>query len=257
MAIAAGVSTQVLVINLTEHRLVDKWYIEDGINSLDHLCFPDGGIIFAFGTSTGKLLTRIDWEELPSSYDCRSMITAVKFSSDGYYMIATCLDKHLYVFTFSNGSYFQFPPKELTFSSEIPMSINLTDGNKMVLLSGHKGGLYKIDLPEMKYRTSVQESDRFVIKSLTISLTDENRPDRQVIEALTIMGNDLNYIILAGKEGDISVWKNLFEVQRGCGEARRHHCGMINSVAVSQYQNNLVTLGAFDGCLIDWQGNCV
>ena len=80
------------------------------------------------------------------------------------------------MFSFNNNSYFQFAPKEMIFQSEMPTCINLTDDNRTILVGTNIGLHYKIDLPEMKYRTVVQESDRFAIKSMTIS----NRDSRYV-----------------------------------------------------------------------------
>jgi WD40 repeat protein len=248
------VSSSVLMINLNEHRLIDRWYIEEGINCIDYLAFPDGGIIFAFGTNTGKLLIRIDWEELPSAFECKSSVTSIKFSSDGYYMIASCIDGRVYLFAFSNGSYFQFPPRELAFESEAVVDMALTDENKILLLVGNKGTLYKIDLPELKYRTAVQESDRFSLKQLMLSQTSHDKPDRQEVSGITVMGNNLSYLVFAGAQGNLELWRQSSELDSGSASVHSHHCGRINSMSVSQYQNCIVTLGNLDGALIDWKG---
>lgn len=221
---------------------------------MDFLTFPDGGIIFAFGTVTGKLLIRIDWEELPSAFECKSTVTAVKFSSDGYYMIASCIDGRVYLFTFSNGSYFQFPPRELAFDSEAAVDLALTDDNKGLLLVGNRGTLYKIDLPELKYRTAVQESDRFSVRQLLLCRSNPAKPDRHEPDGIAALGNDLIYLAFAGTHGDLELWRHAAELASGSGSLHSHHCGKISSMAISQYQNSLVTLGNFDGTLIGWKG---
>lgn len=109
---AVGHPSEVFIIDSFSHKLVDKWDVGEPVTCMDHLVFPDSGTLFAFGTSTGKVLMRIDWEEMPSSFECRKGITDVKFSSDGYYLIVACEDQFLYIFTNSSNSYFQFAPRE-------------------------------------------------------------------------------------------------------------------------------------------------
>ena len=66
------------------------------------------------------------------------------------------------------------------FQSEMPTCINLTDDNRTMLVGTNAGLHYKIDLPEMKYRTVVQESDRFAVKSMAVG----NRDSRYVTSDL-------------------------------------------------------------------------
>lgn len=221
---------------------------------MDYLTFPDGGIIFAFGTVGGKILIRIDWEESPTFYQCTDKITSLKFSSDGYYMIATCINGHCYVFTFTNGGYFQYSPKEFIFDTESPVDINLTDDNKMIVLSSSRGTLYKIDLPEMKSRLAVQESDRFSLRNLSVTRTDPDKPDEKAVEGMMALGNEMNYMVYVGNEGNLIVWKTLDQFHNRCGDVRLAHCGRISSLAVNQYQNSILTLGNLDRTLIDWKG---
>ena len=234
---------------------MDKWYLEEGITCLDYLSFPDGGIIFAFGTQNAKIIIRIDWEESPSFYQCTDAITAIKFSSDGYYMIATCINGHCYVFTFTNGGYFQYSPKEFVFDSESPADINLSDDNKMIILSGSRGTLYKVDLPEMKYRLAVQESDRFSLRYMSVIRTDQTKPDKKLVDGMVVLGNEMNYMMYVGNEGNLIVWKNLDQFQNRCGDVRFAHCGRISSLAVNKHQNTVLTLGNVDGTLKEWKGN--
>jgi WD40 repeat protein len=250
--VVAGTSTEVALISLTEHRLVDRWYVEEGINAIDHLAFPDGGLIIAFGTSSGRILLRFDWEEIPSSFECKQAITSIKFSTDGYYLIVASLDQKLYIFTYNNNSYFQFAPKELAFQSEVPVSLSLTDDNKMILVGSHVGNLYKIDLPEMKYRTAVQESDRFAIKALSLTKADVTKGEAPAGEGIAVLGNDINFILETGRQGHLSVWKNQAEMRNNCGDVRYAHVGKVVGLALINYQDTILTLGGSDSTLIEW-----
>lgn len=169
-------------------------------------------------------------------------------------MIATCIDGHCYVFTFTNGGYFQYSPKEFIFETESPVDINLTDDNKMMVLSTSKGNLYKIDLPEMKSRLAVQESDRFTLSKFSATRTDPAKPDQKDVTAMLALGNDLNYMVYVGSEGNLIVWKSLEQFKQRCGDVRLAHCGRISSLAVNKHQNTILTLGALDNSLIEWAG---
>ena len=79
---------------------------------MDSLAFPDGGIIFAFGSAKGRIMLRFDWEEIPKSFECGKAVTDIRFSSDAAYLIAACENQKIFVFIYNNNSYFQFAPKE-------------------------------------------------------------------------------------------------------------------------------------------------
>lgn len=88
------------------------WSVGDSITTMDSLAFPDGGIIFAFGSAKGRILLRFDWEEIPKSFECEKAVTDIKFSSDAAYLVAASESQQLLVFTYNNNSYFHFSPKE-------------------------------------------------------------------------------------------------------------------------------------------------
>lgn len=52
----------------------------DQVTCLDCKNFEDGGVLFGFGTLSGKIKLRIDWEEIPQQYNINYKITDIKFS---------------------------------------------------------------------------------------------------------------------------------------------------------------------------------
>ena len=70
MIFVAGDNGQVLGISRNDHKIIDKWSIGDPITAIDCINQLDGGIVFAMGTSKGRIVLRYDWEEFPKSFCC-------------------------------------------------------------------------------------------------------------------------------------------------------------------------------------------
>lgn len=107
-----GEASVVYGISTETHELIDMWSVGDSITAMDSLAFPDGGTINAFGSAKGKILLRLDWEEIPKPYDCKMPITDIKLTSDANYLVATSENKEIFVFTFKNNSYFNDSPNQ-------------------------------------------------------------------------------------------------------------------------------------------------
>jgi hypothetical protein len=60
-----GASSIVYGFSIETHEIIDIWSIggEEEITCMDCVNFEDGGTVFIIGCKSGKLLTRIDWEE--------------------------------------------------------------------------------------------------------------------------------------------------------------------------------------------------
>jgi hypothetical protein len=174
---------------------------------MDSLAFDDGGIIFAFGSSKGRILIRFDWEERPKGFECNKAIMDVKFSPDAAYLIAACENHHLYVFNYNNNSYFQFPPKQALFEEEIPISINFCDDNRVMIIGTSRRNHYKVDLPDMKNINSVQENDSFNVSLLCLRYPAHTKNYCKVISPI-LLGQEMKYIVAGDEHGVVSFWKD-------------------------------------------------
>lgn len=54
------------------------------------------------------------------------------------------------------------------FEAEVPLSINISDDNKLIVVGTNMNNHYKIDLPEMRNRTLILENDRYAFKSMAL-----------------------------------------------------------------------------------------
>lgn len=54
------------------------------------------------------------------------------------------------------------------FEAEVPLSINISDDNKLIVVGTNMNNHYKIDLPEMRNRTLILENDRYAIKCMEL-----------------------------------------------------------------------------------------
>jgi hypothetical protein len=54
------------------------------------------------------------------------------------------------------------------FEAEVPLSINISDDNKLIVVGTNMNNHYKIDLPEMRNRTLILENDRYAFKCMAL-----------------------------------------------------------------------------------------
>lgn len=59
------------------------------------------------------------------------------------YLAAVSANQIIYIFSINNKNYFQTPPKQIHLDNEIPMTLNFTDENKMILVGTNTRSQYK------------------------------------------------------------------------------------------------------------------
>lgn len=228
----------------------------DSITAMDSLAYEDGGIIFAFGSAKGRIMLRIDWEEIPKIFNLEKAVTDIKFSSDAAYLIVACENQKLYVFNYNNNSYFQFAPKELNFDQEIPVSINFCDDNRVMIIGTNTRNHYKLDLPEMKNKNLVQESDSFNISLLRLKYPSHIANFSDKLSPI-LLGQELKYIVAGDETGVVTLWKDEDQLDSNCGTLLRGHSSRIRYLAVTKHQDFLYTLGYSDNTIIEWKVDLV
>lgn len=160
------------------------------------------------------------------------------------------------MFIYNNNSYFQFAPRELHFEHEIPVAINFCDDNRVMIIGTNHRNHYKLDLPEMKNKNLVQESDNFNVSLLNLRYPSHvtNFSDRL---SPVLLGQELKYIVSADENGIITLWKDAEQLESNCGGLLRGHSSKIVSMAVTKHQDYLFSLGYSDNTILEWKVDLV
>ncbi len=61
-------------------------------------------------------------------------------------------------------------------------------------------------------------------------------------------------IIEGGELGPISIWLSQGVLEDNSGDIRQLHVGNISGICLSDFQDEILTLGAEDCSIIDWRG---
>ena len=253
-----GEDSQIYGFSTNDHDLIDKWSIGDSVTTMDCLSTEDGGIIFAFGTEKGKIVLRYDWEEFPKSFQCGKKILDIKFSPNCSHIVATSENQFIYIFRFSNGSYFEFPHKEIYLDKEIPISINFSFDFKSVIIGTNKKNHYKLDLPDSKntdYVKTIQlikEEERIHITKMKMKypIFSENK---EINSVPLLFGQDIKLILGGDENGALIVWNNEEELSKNSGTLYFGHSSKIVDINISKNKDYLYTLAENDNALFEWK----
>jgi WD40 repeat protein len=111
---------------------------------------------------------------------------------------------------------------------------------------------YKIDLPEMKNKTAIQESDKFNVSLLTLKHPQSTSNLDQRVSPILI-GQELKYIVAGDESGVVTIWKDSDQLEHNCGTLLRGHASKISAIKVTKHQDYLFTLGHDDHAIFEWK----
>jgi WD40 repeat protein len=111
---------------------------------------------------------------------------------------------------------------------------------------------YKIDLPEMKNKTAIQESDKFNVSLLTLKYPQSTSNIAQKLSPILI-GQELKYIVGGDDSGVVTIWKDSEQLEHNCGTLLRGHASKIAAIKVTKHQDFLFTLGQDDHAIFEWK----
>lgn len=111
---------------------------------------------------------------------------------------------------------------------------------------------YKIDLPDMKNKTAIQESDKFNVSLLTLKHPQNTSNFAQKLSPILI-GQELKYIVDGDNSGVVTIWKDSQQLEDNCGTLLRGHASKIAAIKVSKQQDYLFTLGHDDHAIFEWK----
>lgn len=232
LVFVGGEQSVVYGFSAEEHELVDKWSVGDTISAMDTFINEDGGIVFAFGTKMGKIMLRFDWEEHPKHMEFQKPILHVRFSPNGTLLAALCENGYLYLFSNTNGTYFEFDPKEVYFDNEIPLTINFFDNSKAIVVGTSECNYYKLELPEVRNKDKIQDNEKFDVANavLRYPLFDEKNYSKW---NTFVCGQEQKFIAGGDENGLLYLWKDIDQLKQNCGIALRSHCSRITDIKVS------------------------
>jgi WD40 repeat protein len=113
---------------------------------------------------------------------------------------------------------------------------------------------YKIDLPEMKNKTIVQESDKFNVSLMCLRHPLNVSNFSQKLSPILI-GQELKYIVAGDESGVVTLWKDSDQLENNCGTLLRGHSSKISSMKVTKHQDFLYTLGFDDNAILEWKSS--
>ena len=249
-----GDNSQVFAFSTTKHELVDKWSLSDALTCMDCVATDEGGTAFAFGTQKGTVMLRFDWEEYPKSFNCGKEITCIKFTPNASHIIAASANQFAYIFIHHNGSYFDFPPKEVPFENEIPLSINFTQNLSNVIIGTNTHNHYKLDLPDLKNKDLILENQELDISKMKLKYAINDKTNLK--EAVPILfGQDVKFIISGDEYGNLMVFNNTSELVSNSGITLLGHASRIIDIEITQNKDYFYSLAKSDNALFEWALN--
>ena len=111
---------------------------------------------------------------------------------------------------------------------------------------------YKIDLPEMKNKTAIEERDKFNVSLFSLKYPVNTSNFSQRLSPILI-GQELKYIVAGDDTGVVTVWKDSEQLEHNCGTLLRGHSSKISSIKVTKNQDYLFTLGQDDNSIFEWK----
>lgn len=227
-----GAESVVYGFSAEEHELVDKWSVGDAITAMDTFVSEEGGITFAFGTRGGKIMLRFDWEEHPKHLEFAKCILHMRFSPNGNLLAALCENQNLYLFSNTNGSYFEFDPKSFFFENEIPLSLNFFDNSKAIIVGTASANYYKLELPDLRNKDKVQDIDKFDIS--TVVLRYPLKSEQAVPRWNTFLcGQQQKFVAGGDQHGFLFFWKDAHQLKTNSGVLIHAHTSMLTDLKVS------------------------
>lgn len=131
------------------------------------------------------------------------------------------------------------------------MAINFCDDNRVMIIGTNHRNHYKLDLPEMKNKNLVQESDSFNVSLLNLKYPAHTTNFSESLSPV-LLGQELKYIVSGNENGVITLWKDAEQLEANCGSLLRGHASKIISIAVTKHQDFLYTLGYSDNTILEW-----
>ena len=111
---------------------------------------------------------------------------------------------------------------------------------------------YMIDLPEMKNKRPIQESEKFNVSLLTLKHPQNPSNYAQRLSPILI-GQELKYIVSGDDSGVVTIWKDADQLENNCGTLLRGHASKIAAIKVTKHQDYLFTLGQEDHAIFEWK----
>ncbi|KAL4497254.1 hypothetical protein ABPG72_011189 [Tetrahymena utriculariae] len=271
---AGGDAGIVYAFSLESHEIIDMWQYDGEISSLDYLYSEKHGNIFAVGFRDGrinikyqnKMKQELYTPEKYQNFDYRNQINDIRFSGDGNTLIAACKNNSLSIFSFSVTtqnfqekkeiitSFFAQDKKDIFLANEEPISIEFSDDNKSFLVSTAQN-LYKFELPDLKKKNLISESDEQINCTIWNTRYWQEREDHQIEDYYlpVIIGGDIKIFLAAGVNGYIHFWKDKYQLEQNCGGFLRGHSSRVSRLCMAKTQDFFFSLGSTDNTLIEWK----
>lgn len=125
----------------------------------------------------------------------------------------------------------------------------------MIIGTNHRNH-YKLDLPEMKNKNLVQESDSFNVSLLNLKYPAHTTNFNESLAPI-LLGQELKYIVAGNENGVITLWKDAEQLENNCGSLLRGHASKIVSISVTKHQDFLYSLGYSDNTILEWSVDLV
>jgi hypothetical protein len=125
----------------------------------------------------------------------------------------------------------------------------------MIVVTNERN-LYKIDLPDMKYKALITDHEKFNVSLLSLKHPQSTSDFLQQLSPILI-GQELKYIAAGDESGVVTIWKDSQQLDNNCGTLLRGHASKIASIKVTKHQDYLFTLGQDDHAIFEWKSTIV
>jgi WD40 repeat protein len=241
----------VIGFSVDSHEIIDIFNTRNQITAIDSITLENKDPMFAYGSITGEIMIREDWQENPTTIEVNGKITDIKFSINGAELMATSDSQEVYCFTLFNNSYFDKPVRRVRFETEVPLSINFTNDRKHALITTNTRKHYRISLQDFKNLNQIEDS-LFNISYLELkfSLNPKLRESKSVS---CLLGQELKFITAGDEFGNLMIWKSVEQLKENCGVLLGGHSSKIGNLCLSRNQDYLFVQGMNDRTVTEWK----